>query len=301
MIAPIALVVMLGVCPMKGMVADAAIGDVGFAEYVSIGNAPIIDGIRDEVWGQSTVLTTDEAESAVAGMVSVLWNETGLYFFAEIFDETTNASDRCNFWVSERFIPTDAGYYPDVDGAYYLCLTPDGVNEYWKSDEFGDKYDDMTGKYQVATSILEDGYTVELYVPLTGASDLKTNSSIGFNMSVDDYHVEGGSRVSFTYWNTYGYYWLHPGLLGEVVLTDNYMDNIDTPPTEDDNIDSTPDSSDEVEDSGTSSDSNSVSDSMVAENNETSSSGLLGCVSSLSGLTFIPVLAMGYLFIRKKR
>lgn len=65
----------------KNVTAKAANGDVGSAEYVSVEDAPIIDGIMDDVWSSTYQLTTDEETSDVFGYFSILWNETGLYFF----------------------------------------------------------------------------------------------------------------------------------------------------------------------------------------------------------------------------
>ena len=56
---------------------------LGFAEYVSMENAPVIDGDIDDVWEtmDSYILTgislTDGGDCTY-GKITILWNETGL-------------------------------------------------------------------------------------------------------------------------------------------------------------------------------------------------------------------------------
>lgn len=206
-------------------IAYAANGDTGTSEYILVDSAPIIDGEMDEIWSKTTPVVTDMEESEAIGMVSILWNETGLYYYARVLDSTTNSSDRCNFWVSETYIEdhVEGQYYPFVDGAYYLCLTPDGNNVFYSSSE---TYIDMTNKYQVATKRTTGGYDVELYVPLFGGSQLVEGNSIGFNVSIDDYLIENSERESYSYWSAFGAYWSYPSMLAEVVLVDYFLEEI---------------------------------------------------------------------------
>lgn len=275
----------------NAVMAKAANGDVGGAEYVSVEDAPIIDGIMDDVWSSTYELTTDEEKSDVFGYISILWNETGLYFYAEIIDATTNASDRCNFWVSETFygIMSNDMVYPSTDGAYYLCLNPYGENQYYLPGSIdAEKYVDMRDKYQVATQVYEgNGYAIELYVPLFGCNSLEALNSIGFNVSVDDYHTEDGKRVSYTYWCASGSYWEDPSALGEVVLLNS---NQSTTPPDDSSSGN----------SGSSTDSGN--DSSVKDEQTTTSSenGVSSCFSSITLLPMSVAVSFVWVLLKKK-
>lgn len=212
-------------------------------------------------------------------------------FFAEIIDSTTNASDLCNFWVSETFyvaLSSDM-IYPTTDGAYYLCINPYGENQYYLPSSIDtEKYVDMRDKYQVATQVYEgDGYAIELYVPLFGGNGLESFNSIGFNVSVDDYHTEGSKRVSYTYWCASGWYWENPSTLGEVVLLNSSQPN--TPP----------DNSNSSSSGSTSADS---SDSSVKDEKPATSSDedVLSCFSSISLLPMVSAISLVWILLKKK-
>jgi hypothetical protein len=218
--------------------ASAAAADYVFspAEYVSVEKAPTIDGVKDGVWSQSTEIETDNVNTNVSGKVRVMWNETGLYFLAEVSENTVNDSDVCCFWVSETFNPWKDEPYFVRDGAYYLCLNPKGENIYYLSKTLlPEQYDDMSGKYQVATKYSESGYTIEAYVPKTGASDLVLGGKIGLNVSMHDYleaGMEQDSDVSIVphYLMVQEIFWEksyreYASLLGEMQLGDAYAEN----------------------------------------------------------------------------
>lgn len=207
----------------KNIIANAE--GVGYAEYVSVANAPIVDGEIDDVWASvDSNIETFLTDDGTGGNIKILWNETGLYFYATVIDPTTNAWDRCNFWVSEKFFEEKNGeYYPNVDGAWYLCINPQGRNLY--SAVFGYSTVDIEGKYVVTTKITEVGYNIELFVSRTGQTDLKEGNSIGFEVSVDSYLEEGFERESYAYWKGLGTYWEKPSHLGQVVLIDEDKNN----------------------------------------------------------------------------
>ena len=112
-------------------ISASAADTVVYAEYISQEFAPIIDGEIDDCWAVADCIWTQRTQTGSGGVaeteaiVSFLWNESGLYFLAEVIDHTMNMSDRCNFWVSETYndeIPQTPLNYPEVDGAWYLCL-----------------------------------------------------------------------------------------------------------------------------------------------------------------------------------
>ena len=217
---------MLGLSDDATYTAQAARHTDGFAEYVSLENAPVIDGVIDEVWfSVSSMIETGVSADGTRGDINILWNETGLYFLAIVDDTTVNDSDRCNLWVSESKIDiADVDkVYPEVSGAWFLCINPNGYNQEYNPDSFNGKAFDMSNKYTVGTTKSEDGYIIEVYVQLTGNNALSRGNKIGFDVSIDDYLVEGTSiddRESYVNWNGVGSYWLNPYTLGEVLLVD---------------------------------------------------------------------------------
>lgn len=218
---------------LSGKAAIANLGEQ--AEYVSLENAPTIDGLKTEnEWANTCILQSISETQAVD--VNILWNETGLYFFATIEDSTVNIMDRCNFWVSETYYDSDdsdksgmlgptinndnnsLAKYSDVEGAYYLVVNPDGINLAEVIDEANDYYFNMTGKYTVAATKTETGYSIELFVSATGSKPLTLGNSIGFEVSVDDYIDAESERESYINCFDKGSYWTTPMYLGEIVL-----------------------------------------------------------------------------------
>lgn len=273
------------------------------AEYVSQEFAPVIDGkLDEECWFslEEVIITQDAYTSKgqiaeTKATVRILWNESGLYFVAEVTDYTPNKSDTCNFWVSETYCGQfgqniTPPYYPTVDGAYYLCLNPEGENQKYNID-VADRYVDMSGKYTVATTCTEYGYTVEAYVPLYGEKALKLGNSIGFEVSIDNYLEEGATRDHYVVWKgvrSYGHdYWETPYGCSEIRLVDRL------------DINGSPSKVQSSDDTSLKEDSSSMqnSNSQVSEQDDVSS----GCSSSVSGasLAISVLVGMGLLKLKK--
>ncbi len=204
-----------------------AVGELGFSEYVSEEYAPTIDGVRDEIY-PTTHITTDQTRRGTKADVYTCWNESGLYFFVEVIDSSINLSDRCNLWVSEKYITGQSEYnnltYPQVDGAWFLCLNPVGENLFDEPSSLNGYDFDMTGKYTVETTTSQNSYTVEVYIPRTGKTAFEHGNSIGFDVSIDDFLTESADvegRDSYTNWYGISYYWEYPACLGEIVLVNN--------------------------------------------------------------------------------
>ena len=261
-------------------IADAVVGDVGYAEYVSVEKAPMIDGVIDEVWdlGSSMIETSYSPHDTFAS-IDVMWNETGLYFLAMVIDYSLNDSDLCNLWVSEEYITGDSKYkdksYLEVTGSYYLCLNSNGANALYNEENVLD----MTGKYTVATTKSDDGYILEVYVPLTSKKTLLNGNSIGFDVSIDDYLSVGTSiddRESYVNWCGDGAYWSNPNCLGRVVLVDFDFSN-GSPVMEEDSGENT-DNSSEIQSSLTQ-DNHDISENSESTNPNNKASN--GCKSSV--------------------
>ncbi len=298
--------------------ASAAGAQIMLAEYVSEEHAPQIDGVIDAVWGHTNAADTNRGTTDTYGYVSILWNETGLYFLAEIDDTSVNVSDVCNLWVSETYYDEIGNeIYPEVDGAYYLVINSEGDLQYWQADGWTEGVD-MRGHCTIAGGQMKDddgeayGYVFEVYVPLTGGSALELHRSIGFEVSVDSYLAEKVNpgvedRAECLYWNGGGKYWELPSALGEVILVDEYEtdgvynvgDNNDSS-----SADSATSSDTTSEDSVTSSNTENNTTSENNENNETSSvaSGLnLNCFSGLVAIPAGAITLLSVLVLAKKK
>ena len=269
------------------------------ADYVSYACAPTIDGIISEgEWVRTYAAETLGGAEGISATISIMWNETNLYFLAEVQDSTLNNSDLCNFWVSETYYARENKFtynYPNTPGSYYLCLNPQGENKYYlPSDLDSDSYVDMRGKYTVATSTTENSYIIELCVPLMGNKILLAYDCIGFEVSVDNYLDENSARDCYTNCFDKGPYWETPTALGQVVLLDFVsengspvsLDDADVPPLDDD------------KDSSSSSDKDSASNSTPTQSNDKNFLMNFGCQGSV-GTALIPMF-VGFMMIAEK-
>ena len=293
--------------------AEAATSEI--AEYVSIENAPVIDGIIDEAWFYSTsMITTDVSPDGTYGDIYILWNERGLYFLAEVVDYTLNKSDLCNFWVSEVYQNYNvSSAYQTTDGAYYLCLNSQGTNVFYNPNT--SEYVDMEGKYTVETSLTDKGYILELFVPTFGKTPLQKGASIGFDVSIDDYYTESVSidyRKSYVNWNGTGPYWSNPTALGEILLMDLTSENgspneIKPDDETNDSNDANNDSSNNTDNNPHESSSNSSSsttnpDNSFGENSDSTNELFGGCFSVASiGSLALSAIFCSLLFSKKRK
>lgn len=280
-----------------GFTVDAKIANAedtprGKAEYVSVDNAPVIDGIIDDVWFDACeVLDVVNGTGAAVGNVTILWNETGLYFLAEVQDDTVNNSDRCNLWVSETYYETrEVLSYPYVDGAYFLCIGANNtMYEYKVPTSFNDKSGYPETAYQTATVVKSNGYVVEAYVPRCSEKALQKGESIGFDCSIDNYLAEStglNEREGYRNWAGLGEYWEDPSILAEIQLCDYIVENGVAPTPTPNTTPSEPTTPD---------------DSSTTKNEDVKEVFFDGCTGTVTLAPMTAVLFMGVALLKKKR
>lgn len=188
--------------------------------YVSENEKPTVDGEIDQVWYNSAKFNTAFHISEGNNMqgplykdseIRVMWNETGLYFLARVYDMTVMAYDRCNFWVSEVYSNKTQPYSSKAeDGNYAMCINPDGQNICYTNL-------DISNYWTVGTTQTVDGYIVEVFVPVLGKNPLVVGGQIGFDVSVD-YYSGSSERDIYSYCFGLGCYWENVGALKALTL-----------------------------------------------------------------------------------
>ena len=275
---------------------DAASYD--YAEYISVENAPVIDGRIDDVWSDGVALNVNKDSGGASGVVTVLWNETGLYFLAEVEDPNVNGTDRISFWVAETYyeIRHDDVTYLDTEDAYFVIVESD--NEYYHYTD-ADSFVDMTNKYTSATSITGYGYTVEVFVPVYwGETEFTKGHYIGFDVSIDNFVNEGAGREGYRYWGGYGSYWKNPTALGKIVLQDLYEDN-GSPIVQPETPTTPPVDSDS---SSSSSEDSTKTDSTETEQESGTDIGFpFGCGATVAFTPMMAALLAGIALMKKKK
>ena len=209
-----------------------------FAEFA--GQTPNIDGSIDNVWESTQKIHTlghITSENQAQGYVSVLWNETGLYFLGVIYDDTISENDMVNFWLNEDYGKTNwtesrfynnlsvvsDGYvdskYPRsiTEGAYSINIRRNAEIVYYA----GYDVNQTDGLIKAVSSFETDGkkgYVVEIYMPVqTDDKKFCAGDVIGINVSIDDYFSEGDRQYYCNIADS-GNYWTDPSALTQMKL-----------------------------------------------------------------------------------
>lgn len=204
--------------------------------YVSLENAPTIDGVIDDVWENAMTfyvsnIHADNMDSSVVqecylqdAEIKVMWNETGFYFTGRVYAPfVEDPNNRCNFWVSEIYSPEARDYSTNPeDGNYAICVNQFAQNIlYTKMD--------ISEYWTASSKVFDDGYIVEIFVPALGKNPLIAGTIMGFDVSVD-YYLLGGKQDEIWGWGDYdardfytnlfqlGKYWENVGALRPIVL-----------------------------------------------------------------------------------
>ena len=192
--------------------------------YVDTNKAPLIDGEIDDVWSNAIPFVVSKVYDNKGGIgeseinhftssqVQVLWNETGLYYLAHIYDFNITELDRCNIWVSEVYSNVTSHYSASASaGNYAICVNPDGLNLLYTGI-------DVSRYWTVATKKYKDYmYVVEIFMPVIGTNSLKEGNKIGLDISVDFYNSTTNRDVCINWWAN-GKYWLYVKDLRPVTL-----------------------------------------------------------------------------------
>lgn len=204
---------------------EASARRVDYVGYVSSSEKPVIDGTIDEIWKDAGRLVTSQ------GYASVLWNESGIYYLAYVYDNYICSKDSCTFWISEdyylsnlwlEYYSADGGYQADgKSGAYYVTMSANGAMSASCTDS--NKYKAI--KY---ASSKNSGYWIaEIFVPRMGTKTrLAEYERIGFEFTIDGYDSNYDSSVSRSKWmsnNNWPYNTNHTAL-GKLVLSKSNED-----------------------------------------------------------------------------
>lgn len=222
---------------------EASARRVDYVGYVEETDAPVIDGVVDDVWKDASQLYTNRAGSTY-GYSSVLWNEDGMYYLATVWDDSICAKDTCAFWISENydldnrwleyFFSGDYGYDADgAKGAYSVQVHADG--KYEVSCTKSEKYSEV--KIGVKTHPQQGVWYAEIFIPHVGAKTiLQKGSRVGFEFSIDGYDSildRSASTVKWG-WNFNWPYRTNYTSLGMIVLSKEGDGEYEIPDTEKD-------------------------------------------------------------------
>ena len=210
---------------MTPRMIEASARRVDYIAYVSPSERPIIDGTIDEIWKDAGTLATSN------GYASVLWNESGIYYLAYVYDNSICAKDSCAFWISEDYSLNNAwieyysgggGYDEDgKSGAYYVKVTADG--EMSASCTKSEKY----GQIEYSATQNRGYWVAEIFVPHIGEKTrLAEHERIGFEFTIDGYDSIDDRSVSRSKWmsnNNWPYSKDHTAL-GKLVLSKSNED-----------------------------------------------------------------------------
>lgn len=203
--------------------------------------APIVDGVKDDVWQDALTLSIDrfqQAWSTATGVAKLLWDEHFLYVLVEVTDDQLDTTST-NPWEQdsvELFLDQTNSKAPNYQAAA-------GIGQYRvnihndQSFGSGDVYD----RFESAVTVSDASYTVEMAVPFTDITP-EVEKVIGIDLQIND--GEDGARTGVATWNdTTGQAFQDPSVFGEVTLLGEFTG--ETPSNPDPEI-----PSDDEDDSG---------------------------------------------------
>ncbi len=159
---------------------------------------PVIDGEIDSVWESTAKIHAlyGSDNNYATGYAKILWKEDTLYLIAIVSDTTpvvneSNTANQACFWVLET-AGNAANYY---GSNWNMSINSVGVYGYYTGDNMENR-----ATYAAKINSTNDGYVVELAVPVHKSSSYSKNVEIGFALSIeDDYMAEQISIKEYIY------------------------------------------------------------------------------------------------------
>ncbi|GLX71530.1 endo-1,4-beta-xylanase [Paenibacillus glycanilyticus] len=181
---------------------NLTLSHVQFTTAVQAKNKPVIDGLADASWEKAVPVTTDvavsskEGTTAAKGTFRAMWSEDGLYVLADVKDPLLNKDsvnsyeqDSIEVFLDENNAKTSE-YEEAGDAQYRINYN----NEY----NFNGKT--LNSAVQSATSLTDDGYIVETFIPFQTVSRAEAGMLLGYDVQVNDAD-ETGKRINTRTWS----------------------------------------------------------------------------------------------------
>lgn len=177
---------------------------------------PSIDGSIDSIWNTANVISTDisvQGTDTAKAKVKTLWDKDYIYALYEVTDSNLDKSSVNAYEQDsvETFIDENnarASSYDNDDAQYR-------VNYDNEQSGGGNR---ITDKFKSATTITDNGYIVEMAIPLN--NEAAVNQIIGFDAQVND--AAGGKRNGVNIWcDGTGQTWSTTSNVGNIMLVDS--------------------------------------------------------------------------------
>lgn len=159
---------------------------------------PVIDGKIDEVWNTTNANIVENCTlgfKEYKGWVKALWDEDYVYFLSKVYSVQYDKSssnlyehDSVDIYIDENMMRT-VGYQDDD----YQ------VRSDFEGEVSGNNYPDFT-KVKAATSLFDDGFYVEMAIPLTTITP-KEGLTFGFEVLMNAAESLGVKMRTYN-WNT---------------------------------------------------------------------------------------------------
>ncbi|MEN3011360.1 MAG: endo-1,4-beta-xylanase [Dictyoglomus thermophilum] len=178
---------------------------------------PKIDGEMDDIWKNTPEYITDSYVQGQKGKVAyakfrVLWDETSIYVYAEIYDSLLNKAN-ANPWEQDSF-----EIFIDEDNSKRLSYDSNDAQyrvNFENVQTFGTNA--SSARFVTATKKTDFGYIVEAQVKMKEVK-LEAGKVIGFDVQVNDADASG-SRVGIIAWNEMeNINWQNPSSFGNLRL-----------------------------------------------------------------------------------
>ncbi len=224
--------------------ANAWVDDKNVLLAVKTSDKPVMDGQMDDVWkmvGKERMINYDLAAGQAPtdwldlyGTVRVLWDDTNLYTFVEMHDETLSKdpdnTDNYQFDSVELYFDADnskkAGAYDGVDDFQLVFslgqTTLDDVDVGYGNGIPGWGFSKTGIEYATFETTL--GWNLETTIPLSNLKITAAPESVfGFDVQIDD-NDGGTTRQSLLrWWATSDAEWMDASLFGTAKLHDDYV------------------------------------------------------------------------------